>query len=246
MDITQVLKKLDFDEKEIRVYLILLSLGPAPVRKIAQTSGINRGTSYDILKKLMGHGLVGYFQKAKKQYFVAEDPIRLEHLLVNRLSDLAELKEIIKLSLPELRSLYNKGGEKPVVHYFEGAAGVRQILNDVLETAVKSEKKRYFVYSSSGFRDHLYKKFPNFTKERINRGIHCDVVAMGQGGVEDPLAERKWLSKEQGSPSYIIIYPPKVAYFCFNSSKEILGVVINDEAIAKTQQMIFEKIWQTI
>lgn len=246
MDIVQILKKLDFGEKEIRLYLILLSLGPSPVRKIAQTSGINRGTAYDILKNLMGRGLAGYFHKAKKQYFVAEDPIRLEHLLGNRLSDLTELKEIVKTSLPELRSLYNKGGEKPVVHYFEGSHGVRQILNDVLETVDKSDRKKYFVYSSSDLRDHLYDTFPNFTKERINRGIHCDVVAFGKGGSDHPLSERKWLTKEQGSPSYIIIYPPKVAHICFNPSKEILGVVINDEAIAKTQQMIFDKIWQTL
>ena len=70
MDVVQILKKLGFDDKEIRLYLVLLSLGPSPVRKIAQATGINRGTAYDIIKQLIKQGLVVYYHKEKKQYFV--------------------------------------------------------------------------------------------------------------------------------------------------------------------------------
>ncbi len=67
MDVVQILKKLGFDEKDIRLYLILLSLGPSPVRKVAQATGINRGTAYDILKQLVKQGLVVYYHKEKNQ-----------------------------------------------------------------------------------------------------------------------------------------------------------------------------------
>jgi len=248
MDSVQLLKKLDFDEKEIRVYLILLSLGPSSVRKIGQASDINRGTTYDILKKLMKQGLISYFHKDKKQYFVAEDPIKLEQLLDNRLNELNELKDTVKVSLPELRSIYNRGGDKPVVRYFEGATGVRQILQDILDTVEKSEKKEYLVYSSADIRGQLYEQFPNFTKERIKRKINCKVIALGAGGDEQLLSERKWLAKIDGSPSYTIIYPSKTAHICFGRQRGegLLGVVVHDEAIAQTQKLIFEKLWQTL
>lgn len=246
MNIIQILKKLGFDEKEIRVYMILLSLGPSPVRKIAQATDINRGTTYDILKNLMRQGMVSYFHKDKKQYFVVEDPAKLELLLSNRLTELSELKETMKDYLPELRSLYNRGDNKPVARYFEGAKGIRQILDDVLETLSKADKKEYFVYSSSDLRDHIYDEFSNFVKERIAKKIFCKTISFGEGGTEHPLSERKWLTKDRGTPSYIIVYPPKTAYICWGPKHELLGVVINDAAIAKTQQLIFEKLWQTL
>ncbi|MCK4799448.1 TrmB family transcriptional regulator, partial [Candidatus Parcubacteria bacterium] len=37
-------------EKEIKIYLALLDLGPSSIRKIAELAKVNRGTSYDILK----------------------------------------------------------------------------------------------------------------------------------------------------------------------------------------------------
>ncbi len=46
------LQKLGLGEKEIAVYLALLSHGPSSVRKIAGISGINRGTTYDCLRAL--------------------------------------------------------------------------------------------------------------------------------------------------------------------------------------------------
>ena len=68
------LKHLGFSEKEIKVYTTLLGLKQASVRQLAMASGVNRGTTYDILKSLMREGMTSYFHKEKKQYFVAESP----------------------------------------------------------------------------------------------------------------------------------------------------------------------------
>ena len=143
MDVVQILKKLGFDEKEIRVYLILLSLGPSPVRKIAQATGINRGTTYDILKHLMKQGLVVYHHKEKRQYFFAEDPLKLERHLEGRLEELQHLRAHIQTIIPELQSMYNRGGGKPVARYYEGNHGVRSILQDVLATMSKEKQKEF-------------------------------------------------------------------------------------------------------
>ena len=144
MNIVQLLQKLDFDEKDIRLYMLLLSLGPSSVRKLATASGINRGTTYDILKTLMGRGLVCYFHKDKKQCFIVEDPAKLEKHIEGRLYEINSLREKVRELVPELQSMYNRGGGKPVVRYFEGTKGVKLILDDVLHTMSNEKKKEYY------------------------------------------------------------------------------------------------------
>lgn len=246
MDVVQLLKKLGFDEKEIRVYLILLSLGPSPVRKIATAVGINRGTTYDILKNLIKQGLVVYYHKETKQYFTTEDPAKLERHLEGRLEEMRHLKLKIMSVIPELQSMYNRGGGKPVARYYEGFAGVKNILQDILETMAQERQKEYFVYSSANVRELLYKKFPHFTKERIRRGLAVKVIALGEGGKEDKLSERKWLTTEASAPAYTLIYGPKTAHIGLDGAENPMGVVVEDRNIAKTQQIIFERLWNTL
>ncbi|MBI3888691.1 helix-turn-helix domain-containing protein [Candidatus Nomurabacteria bacterium] len=74
MQIQVVLKNFGFSEKEISVYLALIELGSSSVRTIAGKAKVNRGTTYDILKSLINMGIVSYYKKESKQYFIAEWP----------------------------------------------------------------------------------------------------------------------------------------------------------------------------
>lgn len=246
MDVVQTLKKIGFDEKEVNIYLALLSLGPSPVRAIAGATGINRGTSYDILKQLLEKGLVGYYHKEKRQYFVAEDPMKLQQHLEGRLEELRATRENVRSIIPELQSRYNRGGQKPVSRYYEGHPGLKRILQDVLLTVDKEENKEYCVYSSANLREVLYQDFPGFTKERIKRGIGVKVIALGEGGSEQPLSKRKWLTRDAGAPSYSLIYGSKTAHIGMDGSGSPIGVVVEDINIARAQKMIFEKLWSTL
>lgn len=246
MDVVQILKKLGFDEKDIRIYLILLSLGPSPVRKIAQASGINRGTTYDVLRHLIKQGLIAYYHKEKKQYFVAEDPEKLEHHLEGRMEEMRILKTKIQSIIPELQSLYNRGGGKPISRYYEGLMGVRSILQDLLATMAREKQKEYYLYSSVNLREFVHKSFPQFTRERIKRGIAVKVIALGEGGKEQALSERKWLTTADASPAYNLIYGSKTAHIALNGAENPIGVVVEDPNIARTQQIIFERLWATL
>jgi sugar-specific transcriptional regulator TrmB len=77
MEIQVILKNFGLSEKEIAVYLALVELGPSSVREISAKSKVNRGTSYDILKSLIALGIVSYYNKESKQYFMAEAPEKL-------------------------------------------------------------------------------------------------------------------------------------------------------------------------
>ncbi len=246
METVPILKQLGFSEKEIKVYLSLLKNGPSSVRMLAEASGVNRGTTYDILKSLKENGLVSYYHKDTKQFFVAEDPSALNRTLENKIDNLESVRESLTNAIPELKSLFNAAGEKPVVKYYEGSQGVKVVLSDVLETTEHSKEKRYYVFSSSAIREYIYKAFPTFTKERIRKKIRIQSIAMGHKGSVAELSEKKSLDTKKSSPTYILIYPGKVAMISVNSSKQPLALIIEDEALCLTQKQLFEFIWQAL
>jgi len=246
MEIIIILKQLGFSEKEIKVYLSLLKNGPSSVRTLAQASGINRGTTYDILKSLKENGLVSYYHKDTKQFFVAEDPSALNKNLEHRIDNLEEVREHLSNAIPELKSLFNEAGEKPVVKYYEGFGGIKTVLCDVLETAEQSKEKLYYVFSSDAIREYLYKAFPSFTKERIRKKIKVKSVGVGHKGTVAELSEKKSLNAKKSSPTYILNYPGKVAMISVNSAKKPLALIIEDEALFITQHQLFDFIWQAL
>ncbi|OGE76469.1 MAG: hypothetical protein A3A83_00050 [Candidatus Doudnabacteria bacterium RIFCSPLOWO2_01_FULL_48_57] len=246
--IVENLLQFGLDEKEISVYLSLISLGPAPASAISKQSQVNRGTTYDILERLMKLGLVSFYNAykqddSKKQHYVAEPPQKLVNAVENKKRNLDTLKLNISKSLPELESLYEKSGARPVAKYYEGSAGLRVILQDVLSTLTEGQDKSYFVYSSSDIKEYLYKAYPDFNKDRIKAGIANKVIAFGKGGELAGLDERRCMSEEESTPTYMLIYAGKVAMISLSATREPVGVIIEDQGLYQTQRMIFEFIW---
>lgn len=244
------LRQFGLDEKETLVYLALLSLGPSPVRTVAAKSGVNRGTTYDILKKLREQGLATTFDKqgrdGKKQHFSAEPPEKILTAIEKKVSDLSHLKDSIKDSLPELDAIYERAGAKPVSKYYEGVNGLRMVLSDVIQQSSKLISKQYYVYSAADIRELLYKAYPAFNKDRLKAKVSVQVIALGKGGELAGLDERKWMKSDSSAPAYIILYAGKTAMISVAPSREPVAVVIEDKALYETQRMIFEYNWERI
>lgn len=241
-----VLKKLGLSDKEIAVYTALLVLGSASVRQIAQEAKVNRGTTYDILKSLMKDGLAGYLNKKTKNFFTAEDPSQLKQLVRKQQIQLKAVERELDDYLPQLQSVHNKGGEKPIVRYFEDKKGIRELLSDVLITMEQQADKVYYVYSSSALRKHYRAAYPDYTKKRIAKKIKVQAIAFGPGGETSGLDERKWLSKKEGSPTYTLIYAGNIAHIALDSSGHMVGVIIENKAMYEAHKVIFEALWKTL
>lgn len=239
-----VLKKLGLSDKEIAVYTALLALGSASVRQIADEAKVNRGTTYDILKSLMTDGLVSYINKEKKHYFVAENPQQLRELVTKQQERLKDLKVELEEQIPSLQSVHKRGGEKPVVRYFEGKRGIHALLGDVLASMRDAKEKLYYVYSSSALREQYREAYPTFTQERIAEGVRVWAIAMGPGGETSGLDERRWLTKEEGSPTYTLIYNGHIAHIAKDATGGMVGVIIENEAMYQTHKTLFESLWK--
>jgi sugar-specific transcriptional regulator TrmB len=244
MDLT-ILKKIGLNDKEIKIYIKLLEHGAMSVRALAELSELNRGTSYDILKKLQELGLVAFFHQDTKQRFVAENPEKLLQILSDQEIELKSAKEKFSVLIPELKSLQDKEGNRPVTKFYEGSTGVRFILEDVL-VSMKDKQKIYYVYSSEGIREDVYAAYPEFNQKRIKYGVKAETISLSAGGGTYGLDERKWLKTETaatGNMTYIIIYADKCAFIARDSSNNPVGVIIENKMIYETQKIIFRQLW---
>lgn len=247
MEVQIILKNFGLSEKEIAIYLALIELGPASVREISAKSKVNRGTTYDVLKALIQLGIVSYYNKESKQYFIAEEPEKLLSAIDQKKEDLEEVRSSIKENLPLIKILFEKQGGKPVVKFYEGSKGVRQVFEDVLEEAAKSADREYYLYSSSTPEDrkNVYGAMPDFSQRRIAKKINVKIISLGEGGKLVGLDERKWMpvSKHELKSTHEIIYAGKVAHISIDSNDEPVGVVIHNQEIYETQKAIFEFNW---
>ncbi len=242
---TEIFKKLGMSDKVAQIYQSLLSLGPSSVRSLADYSGLNRGSTYDALKWLEEHGLVTFYHKDTKQFFVAEHPDRLLSLVREKKVENERLEREIERSLPEYMALHHKGGERPVAQYIS-ARELNTILEDVLSTCEHSEEKTYRIYSTESVREFLYEEFPTFSDVRIAKGIRVRAIAIGSGGELRGLDQRKWLPSEEHMSTYIIIYPGKTAYISLDAKKQPVAVVIQNDGIYQTEKHIFDTLWNPI
>lgn len=243
----QILIDIGLTEREIAIYKALLSLGPASIRNIADKAGINRGTAYEVLKQMQARGVVTYLPKGNRRLFNAREPEVLLEIAKEQKQRLDKaLVELKQSVIPELHHL-KPNFTAANVQFYEGDEGIEQVLRDILNRVGGASEPVYSVFSSKPIRNHLYRPFPNFTAQRIARGIRVKVIAIGEGGESAELSERKWI-KTEGSvdAAYIAIYPPRCAIISLASNNYPTAVVIDSQEVAGAQQIIFETLWRLL
>lgn len=237
---------LGLSARDSRVYMALLKTGLSSIRQVADQTGINRGSVYESIKDLMAAGLVNYQQANVNKKYFAEEPNKILDLITHRQEKLVEFEETTKQIMPTLtkQSAYLPYSN---IKFYEDHEGIAVILRDVLTTVEGLDDRRYHAISSKPMRKYLYKKFPNFTKQRIKKNIFVNVIAIG-GGKSDTVitANRKIIETPTGAhpSSYNIIYGSKFAMISLNDSFNPYGVVIEDQGVADMQRMMFNQMWE--
>lgn len=245
---TTIFEKIGLSEKETTVYLALLKSGAISVRGLAEITKLNRGSVYDVLKKLQARGLASFYHHETKQKFIAEDPEKLNVLVEEKEKKLRSAKGDIEKIIPELRSIQNKNGKKPTTKFYEGRSGIKTILEDVLTVldAQKDEEKEYYVYSAKEASEDIKDAYPNFTKDRIKKGIEVKAISLAGGGKTSGLDERRWLGTEQDSATFILVYTGKCVFISRDLRGVPVGVIIENEMIYETQKVIFLQLWNLL
>jgi sugar-specific transcriptional regulator TrmB len=241
-----LLKKLGLTDKEIAIYLKVLEYGSLSVRRLAELTGINRGTAYDVLKSLEEQGLVRYQDRNGRQFFAAEEPEILDDLLARRLDELEDTKEQISELIPELKALAGSKDLRPVSKYYEGKEGIHIVLDDILASLKESDE--YYVYSTLGVREDIYEAYPEFNSRRAKQKIKANTISLAPGGGTYGIDERRWLPVDADGKNltYIIIYAGKCAFIARDALGQVVVVLVENGMIYETQKAIFLNLWKVL
>ena len=245
-ELISLLLTLGLTRNDALTYATLLQTASVSIRKISSYTGINRGTTYESLKRLVTLGLVSVKEKNERGYFTAESPKRINDIIRDKRRDLLDSSTKAQTVIPRLLSQHRHTSQGPIVRYYEGDEGVVTILKDVLETCRLLHDPYYYCYSSKRIRQFLYRKFPQFTDRRVAAGIRVKVIAVGEGGEKAKGAERKWLSNSSGTnaSSYTIIYGDKIAIISVSNDLIPFGLVVEEPGTANMQRVLFEQLWE--
>ncbi len=246
--LTQI-EDLGLSQKEARVYVANLMLGPATVQKIADQASIKRVTTYVILESLAGLGLVSQSNQGKKTFFTAEDPISLRRLLEKKEQQVSEQKLSFENILPELHDLKNLPGDSPNVKFYTGAEGIKSVVEIFFE--LNKEAKLLHAFSNL---DQFYKYFPDFQNTRANparvkAGIHSKIIYTTKEGAVLKATDERNIRESRYVPADVIpvngdwtIVGDHLVILSLEGTNPI-GVVIQSREIANGMRAFFELAW---
>lgn len=237
------LEKIGLSDKEAKVYLASLELGPATIQSLTDKSGIKRSTVYEMLDNLMAMGLIIESIKGKRKVYLAAEPEKLKR-------NIHEKEQLLSQILPELRSLNNSGNIKPKITYYEGRDGLRKIYNLVLETETKK------VDWVSPIRSVMETVGENFLEEYIEKRAKEKYWVRSIQITEQQVETYKYLDPETFDKTYrqvrfspegldipntMAIWDNKVAVM--SSRKEGFGFIIESEDFLRSMRVFYELLW---
>ncbi len=239
----QELKKLNLTEKEARVYLALLELGPATPYKIAKKSHLKRPTAYVIAEELVEKGLIIQMTGEKQKMYIARSP---ESYVEDVERKVREAKKI----LPELLALQKKKSDKPNVLYFEGLEGMRQAYEYKIKDFADKEIVGYFARLDEVGTEVNAQVFIPWNDTKIEHNISVRGFT-----VDDP--KIKEYAKYFGTKKGMIhakflpdnLYSADCSFEIFDWGTRIVimrtkqAVIIESNEFALAMKQIFELLW---
>lgn len=235
------------EPRDLMVYEAMLTNPEASsIRTIAAQVNMNRGTTFEIIKKLVAIGVAAGYYKSKRKYYRAAPPEMLRQYAAQRQQAVTEELQKIEVYAARLEKLQPQGLGQQFGRHYEGEAEIAALLQDVLITVAADADKSYSVVSSAEVSSHLYGQFRNFTRQRIKMGLSVKVIGVGGEGKNAELSERKTLTTAQAPPSYIIIYGNKVAQITLTGLGDIQGSVVENAGVAHLQRLLFDQLWKNL
>ena len=227
-------------EKEARVYLALLELGPSSVSEVAKRAKVPRTNTYHLLNALLTKGLVSSQEKGTKMVFLAEDPGLIIQMLKSKIDEYQRLYVEAEKVMPEFRSIYNQQDGKLRVRFFEGVEGLISAYEDTLMSETEILGFASVEYQHAFFPGY----FPTYYTRRTKKGINvrCFLADSKESRRiksldKSHLRETYLVPKSFSVSPEINIYDNKVAIM---SLREKFGAIIESEEVANAFRKIFE------
>ena len=236
---TSILEDIGLTSAEIKIYLTLLKLGSSQAGSIVEKSGRQNSVVHRTLHRLIEKSLITYVLEGKKKYYQAIDPKMLINYLENK-------KKRVEDILPELLAQQEMGKKKQEATIFRGIRGVKELLNQTLDT----RSKEYLAYGGPQKAHDLLGDYTwaSFHKKRIKNKIRAKLIFndslrwWGDELNKKKLTTVKYTKKECEQLTETIICGKKVAILVY--SDKPYGFLIEDQMVSESYKKFFDILWK--
>lgn len=247
-DLAARLVPLGLSDKEARVYVAALFLGPSPVQQIASQADVNRATAYVILDQLEKYGLVSESQEKNKTVYVAEPPEALGTLFTRQQHEIELRKQELERLLPDLEATaVGKKGESqgaPVVRFYKGQEGFVNINGQML----KRTRPHTSLYSFADFDavlDMDPEELERTAAQRLKKKIDTRVLySFSKELPSDPAALRETKRLPGKAKADIMLFEDKAVMQSYpDDPRDTIGIIIESPEILGALRQLYELAW---
>lgn len=234
-------EKFGLNNKEISIYLFVLSSSDSGVREIERNTSIGRTHVYDISRKLIEKGFLTQIEKDKKKVFNAVSP---KEILENQKNIVSEFEEM----LDELIELQKTDSKKPKIVYYSGKKELEKMHENLISFKIDKEAIAFgdeaFYLKNEG--SHQKKEIDKRLKEKVRfralAGMSNAVLDSQKNDDKENRETRIFPKEIFDLKSTIGAHGNKT--IVVNNNKEF-GFVVEDEDLAETIKKIFEIAWNS-
>ena len=241
------LQTLGLSDKQSKVYVAALFLGPSAVQKIAEQSGINRATTYLILDELAELGLVSQTTQNGKTVFVAEGPERINAWLEGQeLAIKAKRVELEKIHDDLILNARGSATSAPIVRFFKGSEGASNIQGYLRRKA----RPKSTIYALSNV-DELIRFMPDIITQnptaRLKKQLASKLLYSYSAGTLDSSDKLLRETKKVKDPvaADINVYEEGVSISTYEGSQSI-EILIESADVARALRQLFELAWENL
>lgn len=247
-DITKLasqLQSIGLNDKQAKVYVTLLFLGPSRVKAVAEQTGLKRPTTYLILEELLDMGLVSQSQEGEAKIVVAEPPEAIERFLDEQIDTYHNRKkEFASLAgaLSELQNISTKNA--PKVRFYRGKEG-----EAAATRYVRSHSKNNSIIYGFGNMDEVVRLQAKKVKEnpsfRVNKNISSQVL-YSSNSENELLSDKKLLRTTKKVPMDVaadINLQEDFAVITTYEDGERLQMIIESKPIVQALRQLHELAW---
>lgn len=242
MSIVEKLILLGFSEREARVYLALLHVGPTTTSRLIRETSIPSSKIYDVLERLEDKGFATYIISRGKKEFSATAPGSITVLI-------KEKERLAQEVLPTLDALYREHREEAIGEVHKGKQGIKAVFESILK-----ERQEWLVLGGSGkgIRTLPY-YLPHFYDELYRNRIRTRILFVDTPDTREQAAElqrydtisTKFLPKSIRNLMVTFIFADYVFNIPITQTTEVkpFGLLIKSKEIAEGQRDYFNWLW---
>jgi sugar-specific transcriptional regulator TrmB len=251
--IKEILKKLDFSEKEIEIYLAILKSGKITPADLAKITGINRSTVYVISSELGEKGVISHDLSGPIKYLVAVPPEELENIIKKEEKRIESRKVLVSRAIEELKSF---SGD---VRY--SLPKIRFIAEEELENFLYKQADRWDESLLKtepcwyGFQDHTYAEFYSSNIDwywsRADKNIQLKLIT-NESNIEKVIQKRdyekrqmKFLKKKVPFTATTWVIGDYIV-MVFTNQRPHYAIEIKNTEFARNQRELFKFLWELV